>query len=557
MGRYKSISHPSELHASATDFVFFANVVSPMKGSKPQPRSGAAVSQRVRYDPTRKRGNENALAQGIDMTTVTVLGHQELQRIRRVAYDDEGAAQAAQRASEEARRKQCSEARSEHWPGTHDAELAKFYTTQAEEQEETQRRLREIDELHRLQKEARRQEVCNRALLQRLREDPRGRQTQEMVHLHEAMKYNERQVAMQAEEAKQRSLDEKMERERTGESMWGDTTDAMRQKLEQRERNMAEKIANLSMVTLQKDLRRAAKAAEREELLAAQREEKEAAQAEEAESAARKQEQLRCDAFNRAHALPMMSRAQRLQQRVERDKNVQNELAREEAKTESMHRRARAQIDTRRDALSRRQGAAMETWREVKAESDRTERAQCAFTRPEVTSFVDRIERDCQARVDQQQRTQASRLAEQTACHSTSSSSPAMDGAERANASDGGAMLRHRRTAAATAGGFLSVEEENAYVAEMKLHPARMQEEERAAAAERRARAVRLADEQRLQAETKRALVQRGREAAVTERRLDESRAVKDDEEYRAYVEKQLPADIPPVMRKKALNMTQ
>lgn len=525
-----------------------ATVVSRSTAAVNGESSSLAASTRARQDPLRRIGNGNAVARGVDLTRVGVLSDRELSFFHRLATASSQSAAQQQldaRAQEEARRRELSKARTANWPDTIEARHDRFLQAQQDAKDAAEERQRVLDELYAEKLKEERQAVIAQQELAQLKEDPRGRNAQSMKLLHETLKEREAQVAYR-EQCREDEKAAVLERQRELQlQAWGDQAEALHKKLETRQRNMAEKNANLEIVLYQIDQRRQERAAERQERVRVDQEaaEERAEQAE--EDAVRQARERENGDFNVAHSRTARTKAQKLHQRVEESVRDDAVLRSEEQRHDQLKASVKEREQKKQGVIEKRKEIGMQRYRDEAApELAPTYRTQDVFM-TKGQSFLQRMH-DGNARRQDEDRQYRTELRQQ---REREEAGVAEDAGQRNGASS---TTQRHHTATVMAGGFFSEEEERAYVEQMRRLPEELKAEQAQAAAARRAEAQRIEEIQKLQAAEKRENARRAVESRRDEMRQQQERRAQDDARYSAFIDSTVPADMDPVLYRKA-----
>ncbi|KAG5484070.1 hypothetical protein LSCM1_05924 [Leishmania martiniquensis] len=529
----------------------------------PLPRDAVAaaattpmVAARARKDPLRRIGNGNAVASGIDMTRVGVLSDRELAFFRRLAYAGSQAAEQQQRDArkqEENRRRELSKARTAGWTDTIEARHDRFLQARQEVKDAAEARQKVLDELYAEQLREEHKAAIARQELEKLKEDPRGRHLRSMTMLHEALKAREAQVAykqalMKKEEEQNASTQREYQLQ-----MWGAQVEEMQKKLAARQRNVEEKNANLEMVLYQIERRRQERAAELQDRQHVDREAAEEREEQQEEKAQRRARELENGAYNRASSRAALTKLQKLQTRVLQSAKDEADLRAEEERVDGIKQWVVERQKQKQAAFEERKQLGLKRYSDgAKPESLPTYRTQNVFEQ-KGQSFLQRLydedakrqekQRDFQLEMEQQRL----EMEEQKAAEARGE---VVDGGEGTNASSS-----RRHGACMTVAGFLNKEEERAYAEEMRRYPEQLKAKEVEVAAARRAEALRVERIQKLQAADKRENALRAAEARREESRQQQAQQEADDAQYQAYIRSMVPADMGPVLYRKATQM--
>ncbi|KAK7195206.1 hypothetical protein NESM_000445600 [Novymonas esmeraldas] len=520
--------------------------------------SSSMAVTRARRDPLRRIGNGNAVASGLDMTRVGILSDRELAFFHRLAYAGSQAAEQQEhdaRKQEEDRRRGLSKARTATWTDTIEARHDRFVQAQQDAKDAAEARQKVLDELYAEKLREEHQAILARQEMEELKEDPRGRNMRSMQLLHETLKAREEQLVykdmLKKEEAAQ-NADAQRELQLR---LWGDQAEKLQKALAVRQRNVEEKNANLETVLYQLEQRRQGRAEERADgvRVAGEAAEERAEQAE--EDAQRRRRELENGAYNIAHSRTALTKSQKLQARVAETAKDEVVLHAEEAKVDAIKRWVTEHQEKKQAALEQRKAAGLQQYLdEATRENLPTYRTQDVFEQKGYSMLqrlsdgdAERRERQHDVRLEMELHRRAveeERAAEERGEALASSSS----------GGGGGGAPRHR--AATTAAGFLNKAEEKAYAEEMRGYPAQVRAQEAAEAAARRAEAVRVAHIQELQAAEKRENARRAVEARRDEARQQQAQQKADDARYRTYIDSVVPADMHPVLYRKATQLS-
>lgn len=512
-------------------------------------------STRARKDPLRRIGNGNAVAGGLDMTRVGILSDRELAFFQRLAYTGSQAAEQQQRDArkqEEDRRRELSKTRTAGWTDTIEARHDQFVQAQQDAKDAAEARQKVLDELYAKQLEEEHKAVIARQALEHLKEDPRGRHLRSMNMLHEALKARKEQVAykqmlQREDEAQNANAQREFQLQR-----WGDQAEELHKKLKARQRNVEEKNANLETVLFQIDQRRQERAVQQQDRKHIDQEAAEERAEQQEEAAQRRARELENGAYNKAHSRPALTRSEKLQTRVAENVKDEAALRAEEEKVDSIKRWVMERQQNKLAAFEERKKAGLRRYLdEAKQENLPTYRTQDVFEKGE--SFLQKLydgdvkqqEKQHEYRLEMEQ--QRLEMEEQKAAEARGDVVGSGDGA------DGSTSRRH--AAATTAAGFLNKAEEMAYAEEMRRYPEQLRAKEAEEAAARRAEALRIERIQKLQAAEKRENARRAVEARREEFRQQQSQQEADDARYRAYIDSVVPADMDPILYRKATQL--
>eukprot|EP00796_Vickermania_ingenoplastis_P004260 gene4260-3081_t len=479
----------------------------------------SAIGTRARRDPHRRTGNANAVAAGVDLTQVGVVSERELNWIRRLANETEGDVDAYLKKEEE-RRKALSAARTSRWTDTKEAKHGEFLRSQAAAVEEAERRRQELDALFEEQeREAHRARVAQLEL-QQLKEDPRGRNIQHMLMLHDAIKGREEQIAFKKTKAADVIEEQRREVEEMQRKAWGEEAEERRKNLVRIQKNVEEKTTNLDAVMYQLDKRKQERREEKAGRVVVDREALEEKLENEEEERIRKKKEYETGMWNKEHSRKAVTKHDRLNERIEEYKIIEAERLKEEDRM----RRRREMIEAKR----RKKQEEFERCKELGKEAYLREggggpspvyRTQDAFVNKGI-NFMDKLAEENDARAAKTQ--------------------------EELIKSKNYEPDRHHRPAEASASGFRSMEEELAYLEEMRELPAKMKAEEAEMEALRRQRADRIARIQKMQAAEKKTHERLLTEKERQDTQLQRAHLEEDDKKYVEYLRSQIPADMDP-----------
>ncbi|KAG5483497.1 hypothetical protein CUR178_07818 [Leishmania enriettii] len=529
----------------------------------PLPRdAGTAVATtsmlttRARKDPLRRVGNGNAVASGIDMTRVGILSDRELAFFHRLAYAGSQAAEQQHRDArkqEENRRRQLSKARTAGWDDTIEARHDRFLQARQEAKSAAEARQKVLDDLYAEQLKEEHKAIIVRQELERLREDPRGRHLRSMTMLHEALKAREAQVAYkQVLKREEKEQDANSQREYQLQ-LWGAEVEEAHKKLEARQRNVEEKNANLAIVLYQIDRRRQERAAEKEDRKHVDLEAAEERAEQQEEKAQRRARELENGAYNKANSRTALTKSQKLRTRVVESAKDEADLRAEEEKVDSIKRWVIERQQKKQAAFEERKQVGLQRHlNEAKPENLPTYRTQDVFEQKGQSflqclydSDAKRQERQREYHLEMEQ--QRLQMEEQKAAEARGEAVDSGDG------TNGSSSRRHR--ASTTAAGFLKKEEEKAYAEEMRRYPEQLKAKDAEEAAARRAEALRVERIQKLQAAEKRENALHAAEALRDESRQQQAEQEADDARYKAYIDSVIPADMNPLLYRKATQL--
>ncbi|EPY26134.1 kinetoplast-associated protein-like protein [Strigomonas culicis] len=507
----------------------------PPKKKTPGPSAQTGVSARARADPSRKIGNANAVAAGVDLSRVGVISDRELAWIQRLATEGEGGTFADYRAAQERQRKEISSTRKAGWPDTTEARHEHFLQRQAEEKEEAERRKRALDELYHQEDEEARRQVNARAELQHMVDDPRGQCVKSARLLDETLKGREQQVAENERQRAADGVDRARELAEIQARDWGQAAEDARLQLELRQRNVDTKLANLELLAEQIDERRQGRAAYRGGRAQVDAEAAEEAAENFAEADARRRRELANGVVNKANSRKAVNKADKLQRRIQEDAVADEERVREEARVDALKQSTLQKQQQKQGAFAARQQLGLEHYQETATKPGATYRTQDVFEE-KGESFLDKMYKGDAKRVETQR---------ETLRHADFGDTELQGD----RPSTWRAATHHG--AQARTSGFLSKEEEEAHVLETRALPAKVRAEAEAEAAARLAAAQQLKAEQRAQADERREQNLRAKQAQQDEELREEAAMKADNERYQQFIEGQLPKDMNPVLRKR------
>ncbi|EPY25425.1 hypothetical protein AGDE_00899 [Angomonas deanei] len=503
----------------------------PKKKSTPK---GAQLnaSTRARVDKSRKVGNANAVASGVDMSRVGIISDRELMWIRRLAFENDEE-EVNQRTLEEQRRKQLSNQHKAGWTDTVEARHDNFLKKQEQEKEEAERRRQALDELYNLEEEEKKREANARLELQTLLDDPRGRNVKSAKILHETLQAQEKQI----EENKLRREAENVDRQRELDEIimknWGDNAEEMRLTLERKQKELDIKNANMEMLKGQIEERKKQRLDEKGERLRVRQEAEEEAEENRLETEERRQKELYNSTFNKSNARKATTKAQKLDTRKAEDMEYERKRQEEEERLEQMKQSAYDARNKKQQRFENRKKVGIDAYVDETSNPAPKYRTQEVFEN-KGTSFLDRMYQDDSTRV---QRSKELRKPQEEEA--------------MASGTESWRSSQHRK-AEATATGYLTKEEEAEHLAEMRTYPERVKAEMDAEEAERLAEARRIKGIQRMQADEKHANERAELEQLREEARLQREREALDDAEYAKFIDSQLPGDAKPIVRKRA-----
>lgn len=485
------------------------------------------ANSRVRVDSNRRTGNANAVAAGVDLTQVGVVSDRELNWIRRLAYETEGAVDDYLRSQEE-RRKAASAARTAQWTDTKEAKHGEFLRSQAAAAEEAERRREELDQLLEEQdREAHRARVAQLQLKQ-LKEDPRGRNIQHAILLHEVMKGREEQIAYSKSKEKDVIAEERRELEEMQRKHWGEEAEERSKLLLQRQKNMDEKATNLEAVMYQLQERRKHHVDEKELREFIDQEAEDEKRENEEEERRRKELEMENGLWNKANARKAVTKHERLDERIKQFTLDEQDRIREESVQEERKRKLEEKQRIKREDLDRRKVASVAAYLAEKGDGSPTYKTQNIFARKQENFVLQLAEGD-----SERQKRMAQALIE-------AKNYPADE---------------HRK-AEASASGFHNKAEEREYVEEMRGRAAQVRAEEAERVARLREESDRVARIQRLQAAEKREHNRRQVELDRETARRQQAYQEESDKKYAEYLKAQIPDDMDDYLREKALQMS-
>lgn len=502
----------------------------------PAPAAAFPVT-RARADRKRKVGLANVVARCRLLPRVGTMSDGELLAIRRLANADKNVYERYRR-DEDARRREASKARTALWPDTVHAKQEAFLLQRQKKKEEAEERENLLLELDaKQQEEERRQRQAQLALMQ-LKEDPRGRNVRSLMLLHEAMKDREMQLAFNKELRAKEEEEERVRREVMDREFNEYSLKLGKEKLDRCSRNVAEKNSHLQQMLFQIQERKQQRAEQKESL----EEVKHAAEEEAEDNAEELREQRRkmaaVHAHNRSVAKPPLTKRDRLLQRIERDKDVDELLALHEEKLNAMKRVPLERWQKKQAWFERCKEESRKLFEEENEKMRHKERTQDVFEL-RGTNMIDAMaameDRRKEEALEKRHRSREEflRVAEGFV-------EELPEGVRRAEA--------HRA-------GFTNDEEAREYQIAMRAHPATVRAEQQAEAARRREEAERVRRIQRLQAAEKRENERREAEEMVEAQRRQLEAMEEDNERYRVYVKSQVPTDMDPYLYDKAMKL--
>lgn len=515
------------------------------KGSsaKAGPSAQLSSSTRARADPTRTVGTANAVAAGIDLSRVAIMADRELDWIRQLAYGEAAAAEVERsRGADLAARKALSDARIAHWPDTTDARQNAFLQSRADEAEEAERRRVVLDELYAQQMAEERLARLAALELQRLRDDPRGRNAKSVLMLNEAIRAREQQIAFAASVQSTEAAENEAERNRMLMDLWGYTAEELQKKITARERNMAQKNHNLEAILFQIQERQQTRHDAKADGELVRQEAAEEARENTAEAAERRARDIAIGQDNAAVARHQRSEYAKLQGRIADTANDAAEAAAQERKVAHIARGVADRQQAKLDRFEEHKRAGIDLHAAQQSRHGPTRRTQDRFENTGVSFLSQMASGDTE-------RTKRGKDSRRLLGESERAAAAAE--ADEAAAGSG----RCYKRAEASASGFTSMDEERAYLAEMRLAPEAMRAEAAAKAAARREAALRIEAIQKLQSAEKREQSRRAVEAERESARRQQQQQAQGDAKYTAFIEAQLPADMDSYLRAKALQL--
>lgn len=488
--------------------------------------STAVCGTRARPNPHRRVGNANAVSAGIDLTRVGIVSESELVWIRCLANEREGALEEYLKRKEE-QRKAASEAHKKLWADTKEARHDEFLRTQVEAESEAERRREELDAFYFQQEEEERMLRMKQLELQHLKEDPRGRNVSHAILLHETLKGREEQIQFQRQKEDNRLEEEKRDLEEKQLKAWGEEAEERRQAILRRQKNMEEKTANLRALAYQVHLRTEEVQENQVRRAEIEREALEEKLENEEEARIRREKEHENGMWNKAHARKAITKHQRLDERIATFAEDEERRVKEEEFLVNLRKVVEEKRRRKQELIECRKQQGLQAYLHEKILPSATFRTQDLFEK-NGTHFIESISNADDVRV--------------------------WETRQRLLAKD--SPLSTHRKAAVSASGFSTFEEEQEYLEEMRKLPERIRAEEAALAAQKRKDADRLAYIQKLQAEEKkqhdRLQVEIERENARQRKQFMEE----DDKRFLQYLKSQIPNDMPPILRAKALKIS-
>ncbi|CCW66783.1 unnamed protein product [Phytomonas sp. Hart1] len=503
---------------------------------------------RARVDPQRRVGLANAVASGLDLSLVGVIGEGELTAIRRLA-DEEVMKEKMEieRAAREATRRAASSAKRAGWPDTLEARRANFLKEQERKADEAAERKRVLDELYILQMEAQRQESIARLVMKNRSEDPRGRNVKSMKMLHEAMKGREEQIAFKKlanDEERDASRKEALELQQ---KLWGDAAEATHLKLVTRQRNMEEKLANMEKVAEQITQRRQQRKDEKNERQNIEKEAAEEREENEMEEAVKLAKMDEVNTFNAKHAKPYLTPTLRYRQLIaDREQNGGGgvELISDKRKNETLARER-----AKREAFEKRKEIGLTKYAEINAKPNPTHRTQDVFEE-KFPSFLNQMESNEDTRLREKKEVRQKLQKESEEVKELNKNLGSLKKMRQHRL-----MTSEHPKAEITPYDFFSKEEEKAYSAE-RLRQAekfRMEEAEEKAALQASVEALKAAQKQQADERSRKAREEKEMERLNVKREIEEMAA--DDAKYIEYIRSQIPSNMHPALVGKATRM--
>lgn len=485
------------------------------------------MSLRARRDPYRRTGNANAVAAGIDLSQVGMVSERELNWLRHLAAENGDSFDAYLKRKEEQRRA-LSAARTARWSDTKEAKHEEFIHSQEAAMEEAEKRREELDAFFaEEEKEAHRNRLAQLELLL-LKDDPRGRNIQHAIMLDKAMKERKEQIEFNKMLSKDTLEEERRDLQEKQLKAWGEEAEERRKLLLQREKNMEEKATNLEAVLYQIEQRKQQRTDEKKLRAFLEQEALEEKLENEEEERIRKAKEMENGLWNRNNARKAVTKHQKLDEKLKQHELDEAKRIKEEEFLTSLRKVVEEKRRKKQEEFELRKKDTLDKFRREKTQPSPTYRTQDVFEQKGV-NFANAMAAEDDERVAQIREN--------------------LRMAKNFEEDD------HRK-AEASASGFLDYEEEVRHLEEMRRLPDQARAEEAEAVARKRAEAERIARIQRMQAAEKkkheRLLLEIEREnAARTQAAL-----LEDDERYLKYLESQLPSDMDPYLREKALKMS-
>lgn len=246
------------------------------------------------------------------------------------------------------------------------------------------------------------------------------------------------------------------------------------------------------------------------------------------------------DKYNRSIAKPPLSKHGRLLERIKRDELEEKEHSRQEQALEEAKKDIKARIERKREYFERAKEISHKAFEAEHRATQQIAQTQDVFEK-RWTDMVGRMAADDDAR-KQQMVEERRRKAEELRRRTMGEVEPEV-------------LPENIRKAQTHRAGFMDDEEARAYQLEMRKHPERVRMEQRLEAERLRREAELLQHIHKLQAEERKENERREEAMELEAQRLLEEAVKEDEERYRAYVESQLPANMNPYLRQKAMEL--
>nr|CCC94966.1 unnamed protein product [Trypanosoma congolense IL3000] len=492
---------------------------------------------RARVDPKRRFGLANAVARGETLRRLCVMSESELFNIRHLLTADEDP-YGAYRRQMDAQRTESSKAHTANWPDTVQAKQEAFLRLSKQEKEDEDRRKLMMIEFNRQQQEEEQRQKQAHMALKLLKEDPRSQRVRSFVLLDEALKDRDLQIATRAHF---REMEEKRRKEEHQSSLVGVHDHEVKELKDKHDRISREvdlKNEHLKQMLFQISERKKLRAEHKEEAkavkVAAEEEERERLE----EIMETKRKMLEADKYNRSVAKQKPSKHDRLLERIEKDKLDEAERVKQEQMLDNMKKNAQERIRRRRQHFEEAKRIGEIAFINEQDIVQYIPKTQEVFEKCAV-DLVNQMARNEDIRKEKAREVQQ-QLKEEL---------------HRRNMGETEQQDRYVVKAEAHRAGFMNNEEARAYQLEMQKHPEKVRMEQRAEAERLRREAGILQTIHRLQAAERKENERREVALGVEEQRMVEEAAKEDRERYRAYVESQLPSDMNPYLRRKAMEL--
>ncbi|KAG8344599.1 hypothetical protein TRVL_04577 [Trypanosoma vivax] len=501
--------------------------------------SVAHPTTRARVDPKRKFGLANAVALGKLVHRTSIMGESELEAIRRLLSADNDTYGEYRRSVDE-QRLEASRARTANWLDTVDAKREAFIRRRQEEKEEEVRRKNVLIELSKQQMiEERRQKQAHLAL-KLMNEDPRSRNVRSILLLDAALKDRDAQLAFKAHLKEKEEEERKKELETILTGLEDHITKEQQEKMDRISRNVDEKNSHLQQMLYQIEERRKNRAEEKKGRAEVERlaEEERIENMEELEEARKKIKAV--NEYNRSIAKPFMTKHDRLRKRIKEEENDNSNRRLQEDRIAALKAKANERIANRLKNFEKAKEISFKACEAEQARMLHKERTQDYFEEHGISmieQLASREDERLQEMMEERKRLEQIMR-------------------RRAEGDFEDEKLPETVWRAAThRAGFSNEEEARAYQLQMQKHPALVKQEQLELAAKMRAEGELLQRIHKLQTAERRENEELEKKRNEEEWKMWQEAMHDDDSRYLAFVKSQLPANMNPYLREKALEL--